>query len=725
MPFVTRTKSLIVVLASLSSATAALAEDPAGKPPTTRESVTLAPEKVTAPADSKRGFEQYRVAPEDRAGQAPDPAKMLRGVPGANFNNNGPLSGQAQYRGMFGPRMNVRIDGTTISPGGPNWMDPPMHYAPRAMVDAVELERGVSSVAAGAEAIGGTVRVETRASAFTETEALVPQGFLSGGLRSADDGFAGGGFIGLANDTHRFHVVGGGSLGDDVAFDAADDREIVPTEHERTYYGFGYGLRFAEEQEVSFDFRHHDTDNTGNPALPMDIRFFDTDRLELAYDGALGDAAVSAKVFYADVEHGMDNFTLRTPPDFGGGGPPRFFGGPDRRFVEARAETLGIELEGAFPVADGELTLGTDLLLTEHNMEVFDPDSAFFAETFNDVSRDRYSVFGEWSRPFAERWHLTAGARYTRVAMEAGRGTAPPLPPAQRLEASFNGADRDRSEDLFDWSVALERDLSETLTLELGASRKSRAPSYIERFAWLPIEATAGFADGNNHVGRLGLDPEVARTVDVGLDWRGAGFYFTPRGFFRHVDDYIQGTPTTDRDTVDVSTVNGDPTPLRYSNVEATFAGADAGYGFRIDPRLRFDGTVSFVHARRRDIDDGIFRVAPVNGTAALTYEGEGWSATAETVWAGAQDNVSATNGEPPTDGYAILNLFGRVSPEPGLTLQAGVENVLDTVYRDHLAGFNRVRGSDVGGATAPPARQSNRIPGTGRSFFVRASYAW
>lgn len=42
----------------------------------------------------------------------------------------------------------------------------------------------------------------------------------------------------------------------------------------------------------------------------------------------------------------------------------------------------------------------------------------------------------------------------------------------------------------------------------------------------------------------------------------------------------------------------------------------------------------------------------------------------------------------------------------------------MDSVYRDHLAGVNRVSGND---AIAP----GERLPGYGRSFFLRLDYDW
>ena len=44
----------------------------------------------------------------------PDTAQMLRMMPGANLNKNGELTGIAQYRGMYGDRINISINGKCL-----------------------------------------------------------------------------------------------------------------------------------------------------------------------------------------------------------------------------------------------------------------------------------------------------------------------------------------------------------------------------------------------------------------------------------------------------------------------------------------------------------------------------------------------------------------------------------------------------------------------------------
>lgn len=670
------------------------------------------------------------LRPETRSEPALDTAALLRGVPGANFNDNGPLSGQAQYRGMFGARIDTRIDGMSLVPGGPNWMDAPLHYAERMQLESLTIQRGIAPVSAGAEAPGGVIEAKTRTSAFTEGDDFETSGRMSSAFRSNGDGIAAGAFVGAGNRSHRFHVLGDILEGSDREFQTDDNRTVDASEYSKVQYGFGYAFR-AGAHELAFDYRRHETDDTGNPSLPADIDFIDTDLFKGKYTGEIGEYTVEGQAFYQDVSHVMTNYKLRPAPDFftpPAGAPMMVqmaFGGTDRRAIDAAGETLGTEAAVRRSFFAGELALGAEFLGSEHNADVSDPDSMFFTTAFNNVERERYSAFAEWSGPLGDAWHLVLGGRLGEVRSDAGRVTPPGLPPAIALATAFNAADRDKSDTLADWALLLRRDLDEAWSIRFGLSRKTRAPTYIERYAWLPIESTAGLADGNNHVGNLDLDPEVAHEVELGFDWERDGAYFTPRVFYRDVDDYIQGTPATDGPTVMVSTANGDPSPLRYNNVGAEFYGADAGFGYRFDASWRIDGSLSYVRAKRTDVDDDIFRVAPLNGSFALTYSLERWRFRAETLWAADQDKVSGENGEPKSDGYAVLNLLAEVEVNENLRVSAGIDNVFDTHYRDHLAGFNRVIGSDIGGPTAPPATERNRIPGTGRNFTLRMEYAW
>ena len=109
------------------------------------------------------------------------------------------------------------------------------------------------------------------------------------------------------------------------------------------------------------------------------------------------------------------------------------------------------------------------------------------------------------------------------------------------LRDRFNSSDLDQEDDLVDVVATFTRDLTDSVGVEVGFARKTRAPSYHERYLWIPLEITAGLADGNNYVGDVDLDHEVAYQYELGLDWHSANLAFSPRVFYHHIDDYIQG----------------------------------------------------------------------------------------------------------------------------------------------------------------------------------------
>ena len=636
----------------------------------------------------------------------PGTTELLKRIPGANVNFNGPLTGIAQYRGMYGNRMNVLVDGVNINSGGPNSMDPPLHYLPRPRVGELEIIRGISPVSSGLETIGGTVIANPRRGRFGDTEAFDVNGYIDGGAQSVDDGYSVGGVVAVANKRHRLEAGGSREDGDDTKF---GNGTIASTAYERNTYDLGYGYR-STIHESGIRFFRNDTGKTGTPALPMDIVFFDSDFVNGKYHADFGDLDLNATLAYSNIDHQMNNFEQREPPP----DPSRF------RFTNADSRAWYYTLDSKLPLWGGNLSFGADGNFANHNATIFNPNNAnFFVQNFNDVDRDRLGFFGQWRNRLQSGWGTELGLRYTRVEMNAGLVDGTPaqmMPGPKTLRDRFNNANRDKKDNNLDAVAKLNYRLNPELSAELGLARKTRSPMYQERYLWLPLQATGGLADGNNYVGNIDLEPEIAYQLELALDWRSEVFYLSPQAFYQRVDDYIQGTPAVDPVVIMVSTANGDPSPLQFNNVEAEFFGFDLELGSELIADVQVAALFSYVRGKRRDIDDNIYRVAPPNGILSLSYQRPHWSATVEGEFYAKQDKVSKTNEETPSAGYGLLNLSGRYSLLEGgranATLTAGIDNVLDKTYRPHLNGTNRVRNSDVA--------VGERLPGPGRNLYAR-----
>lgn len=591
----------------------------------------LSLDKVLVEGERLTDFSSKTIDPQSSGSTSVDATDLVEDVAGADAASNGPLSGQVQYRGMTGERMNVNVNGHAIQPGGPNWMDPPLHYVPKPLLKNLEVQRGIASVSGGIMTLGGTAQAELLSSEFTDSVRFESSGEFMGSGRSVDDGFTVGGVASYANEERRMHVLASTDQGDDRAFPGGT---VKASEYDREQVGFGFGVRDFGDT-YSLDYRRTDTGRSGNPSLPMDIEFMETDQVELKYGTRLGGKPFDLQVNYNDVGHGMNNFTLRRPPDFNAMmNPGPAFDGEDRRLVEAHSKDVGFNSARTVPVGNGSVEWGIDYRNHTHGATVYDPDSSFYVEAFDDIEREDVSGYAGWTGPLTDIWDLESGLRFTLTNAEAGRvGADDPIPaggavppPLEDLRVDFNESKREAEDLKVDFTLTGSRSLASGLDLELGLARKTRSPSYIERFGWVPIEATAGMADGNNHIGNRNLDPEVSRDLEIGLDWAGEVAYLAPRVFYRNIDDYIQGTSQGISDTqATVSTVNGDPTPLKYNNVEAEIYGIDASWGYDLPQWnvLSLDGTVSFLRGRRADVSDNLYRFAPPSADVRLNYESE------------------------------------------------------------------------------------------------------
>ncbi|RLA21119.1 MAG: TonB-dependent receptor [Gammaproteobacteria bacterium] len=630
-----------------------------------------------------------------------DTAVLLKQVPGASVNSNGPLSGIAQYRGLFGDRVNVITDGANYKPACANAMDAPLSHVPASMVETLTVYRGIAPISSGIETLGGTIVSESRKSEFGVSEEVESHGKFSAGYNDVNNGHYASLLGSIVNDSHRLHIGFSHEEGDDFEYDGGSN---IPSEHDRDAAAIGYGFQTGDH-EFNIEYNHNDTGHTGTAALPMDIVYSRGGVTNAGYKGRFQDFNVDARIFYQDTSHAMDNFTLRD-----------VVGGKARR-SDNDSEGGGYKLAIDFAAIGGNLKLGIDGDQANHSAVIIDPTGTLVINNFNEAEKDRYGFFSEWKGHIAEDSELELGARYNLINMDAGeaainRGGGPKI-----LQDRFNASDRAQTDHNIDLVAIIRQSLSSSVEIELGIARKTRSPSYQERYLWLPLAATGGLADGNNYVGDVDLDPEVSYQGELGLNWHQGGNYFAPRIFYRHVNDYIQGTPSTDPVVIAVSTAGGDPAPLQFTNTDAKLYGIDADWGVVLTERWELSGIISYVRGKRRDISDDLFRIAPLNGRVELSYEQADWKLSSEVVAYAAQDDVSTTNDETKSSGYGLFNLRANYQPAGGFTIGVGVENLFDKKYSEHIGGVNRAANNDV------PVGE--HIISPGRNLYATVGYDW
>ena len=614
-----------------------------------------------------------------------DTATVLKDIPGANVNANGPVTGIAQYRGMYGDRISVVIDHLGVVSGGPNAMDAPLSYVSPMITDELVVTRGIPGVSLAPESIGGHVSAQLARGSFSDAGAL--SGFAGTRFSANGNVTTTGGRATLSNDSHKLSLVAEVDDGDDVDTPAGTVR---PSRLHRERSDVSYAYDGKGKSLLVFVGRL-DTEETGTPALPMDIRFIETDLAGLKGSIALSDRlTIETRIGWNDVEHLMDNFGLREAP-MPAMQRQNFTTGSG---VEAR-------LGASWNTGVNAVEFGADVRTADHSATITNPNNAMFrVDNFVDVERNVASAFVEWRR-VVDAGDVEIGLRAKRVSADSGMVGATGMmggmaTAVATLADAFNAAQHDLDWNSVDAVAKYRRrvDAQSEWRFELGS--KTRAPSYQELYLWLPLQATGGLADGRTYVGGLDLEEERSNELVIGFGTVVGRLALSPEVFYRRVDGYIQGVPSGNSVANMVSQMMSGSPALEFANVDAEILGVDLAWKYELGGDWYVDGILSYARGKRTDVSDNLYRLAPPNASIGLTWDGDGMTVMAEVICYAEQDKVSAYNGEQRTPGYALVNGAFVWEPAEALRLEARVDNVLDKTYQDHVAGINRAGGSDI-----------------------------
>jgi iron complex outermembrane receptor protein len=141
----------------------------------------------------------------------------------------------------------------------------------------------------------------------------------------------------------------------------------------------------------------------------------------------------------------------------------------------------------------------------------------------------------------------------------------------------------------------------------------------------------------------------------------------------------------------------------------------EGSYG--LGNRLQLNGVASWVRGENRTDDRPLAQIPPLQGWLQLQYGFKRWQAAGLWSWATSQTRVDddpLTGGGQDygeTPGYGVVELSGGYQILRTLSLVAGVDNLFDRAYANHLNRGNLFDPDPV------------RINEPGRTFWVRLSW--
>ncbi len=222
-------------------------------------------------------------------------------------------------------------------------------------------------------------------------------------------------------------------------------------------------------------------------------------------------------------------------------------------------------------------------------------------------------------------------------------------------------------------NVGLKYSLYDNLDLTLSLGYSFRSPSLEERFQYI---------DQGSYVklGNPDLKSEKGKSADLGIRYYLSDFKFVSSLFFNYFSDLVVEKPGTYEDR---------PAFIKTNIGEARLYGFDfrSDYNFYRD----FVGYLVASYVKGDDItgSGNLPQIPPLNGTLGLKLSlFEQLDADLSSTVYAAQKEVA--EGEITTAGYAVFNLMLNTKPvifsSISFRIFAGVDNILDKSYRNHLS---------------------------------------
>ena len=621
----------------------------------------LAPVVVTAVQQSS----PLTIIADPKDARQPVPASdatdYLKTIPGFSAIRAGGSNGDPVLRGMFGSRINLLANGGQMIGACPNRMDAPSSYISPETYDRLTVIKGPQSVRWGPGASAGTVLFEREPEQFYEPGSRIHASVLGGSNGRFDKTLD----AAIGNQIGYLRFTGNDARSDDYDDGNGD---TVPSRWSK--WNGDMALGWTPDADTLLEFTAGKGDGEARYAgRGMDGSQFLRESLGLRFEksnlGAID--KLEAQLYYNYADHIMDNFRLRAPD------PTSMMPMPMASQVDRR--TLGGRLALTFELNKVELVTGVDAQRSEHRARSSSyskmtgyTDADEFAWEKDAVMRN-VGLFSEatWYRSDTTRW--IGGARLDRAETKDYRqsirsmmGMATPNPTAGQT----------RSDTLPSGFVRYEHDLAGSpTTVYAGIGHVQRFPDYWELFS-AGLNGPAGADNAFD-----GIKPEKTTQLDVGIQYQNDALQAWASAYAGQVRDYI---------LFDYRGMN-----TRADNVDARIMGGELGVAYSFASNWKADATLAYAWGKNSSDDEALPQMPPLEARLGLSYQRDDWSVGALWRVVDGQGRIAEGRGNvvgqdlDESAGFGVFSLNGAYRLTSEVKLSAGVDNLFDKRYAEHL----------------------------------------
>lgn len=659
--------------------------------------LTLEPVVIT----TARSVDPITLTTDPRAAAQPVPAHdgadVLKSIPGFNVIRKGGADGDPMFRGMAGSRLGILAEGESVLGGCGMRMDPPTAYIFPAAYDRITVIKGPQAVRYGPVSPAGSVRFERD---FARRDQPGSTGFATATLGAFDRRDAAFDLRGGSPDWQGRWATTFSSMGD---YEDGSGQQ-VHSNYER--WSTHAAVAWTPSERTYAELTGSLSDGEAAYAdRMMDGRRFDRQNLGLRVHHQPVNGwirTIETQAYVNAVDHVMDNFSLRdfTPAMMM---PGRTVSNPDRLTYGGRVE-LDLDVADAW-----DLDVGLDHQSDQHRIRRTMNENA---APFESLHRSPNATFHQTGAFVETAYAITRETRLyggLRVDYWIARDQRSNIRVGMQGSAPNPTANQERTEVLPGAFTRIEHDLAADSTVFIGVGHTERFPDYWELIA----------PEGDWSLSAFQLDPEATTQVDLGWLRQTGPVDLSVSAFANHIGDYILIQRNTRKPG---GMMGGTRAATVARNIDARSYGGELSVGLELAESWRSDISVSAVHGTNSMDDRPLAQMPPLEGRLGLTYQRPTWSAGMLWRIVDAQDRVAIDQGNivgqdiGPSPAFDVVSLNASWAPTDRLRVSAGIDNVFDTTYAEHISR---------GGSAVAGFIQTTRVNEPGRFAWVKCDFQY
>ncbi len=603
-----------------------------------------------------------------------DGADILNRLPAFNSIRKGGNYGfDPVFRGFKYDQLNIVLNGAQSATAAcPNRMDPPTSQMAPNMMHRIEVLKGPHALRYGT-GLGATINFIPAQLRFSSEP--MSYGRVSAGYESNGNLLRGETQVGISGNAHDISLFSSWSQGDDYT---TGEGETVPADFSRGSFGTQLGLRLSARQQLRLSTTYNRARDADFPALPMDLRKDDTWLFNVRHDIQFNDRQLQSwntTLFGSFVDHLMDN--LKKPLE------PRMLNAS----TSATTFNYGGRTEGIWQSERAKWFVGADFRIegaegTRVRTFLMGPNAGNSVEdnAWQDGRISKTGLFAEYQLKTTSLNYVFSGR------FEFNRATV------KDPSDEFSQVNPDTEVNQFNPSLSLGVMTKPESAFQLGVwlSRAQRSGSLTERFInYFPVGQ-----DPYEMLGNPQLDPEVNNQVDLTLQWtpnRGTGLQLDL--FASYLQEYISSVI----DTTLSPRLPMSPGVRRYVNIDNAFkTGFELSWTQQLPAGLQHQLAMAYTYGQDLQREEPLPEIAPLDFRYSLTgsYFKDRLNPELTFRYVAEQSRISGEFGETVTPAFALVNIKIAYALSSSISLNVGVNNLLDEPYYEHL---NRsVRGTNA-----------------------------